>query len=255
MYTYGYIKEATMAHLAIDETEAQAMKLQERYHIFANEAMQAICASKPKYEYFKCQGVREYARLINLGDNEFRLATEEEINWQLHGLPEPNFADETDTIIWHNERNIYLLNEAIKMPDNFISFAEKEAYVVETNSAFDSEVFVMGLDTTTQEHTKRRATKNDYIYSGNNTIVLYEEVEYFIPYKGFWYRFKSGIDDYQQIDMPVDIFLTIPLYVASICLEEDNQQKAAVKRAQFERALANCTPTDFLDLKSITSSY
>ena len=39
MYTYGYIREATMAHIDVEQ-EAQAMKIQERYHIFANEAMQ-----------------------------------------------------------------------------------------------------------------------------------------------------------------------------------------------------------------------
>jgi hypothetical protein len=55
--------------------------------------------------------------------------------------------------------------------------------------------------------------------------------------------------------MPIDIFLTIPLYVAAVCLEQDHQQKAAIKRAQFERALDNCTATNFLDLKSVTPSF
>ena len=44
------------------------------------------------------------------------------------------------------------------------------------------------------------------MYTGKNTITLYKEVEYFIPYKGVWFRFISGIEDETEIDMPIDIF-------------------------------------------------
>ena len=71
--------------------------LQERYHIFANEAMQAICSVKPKYDYFVVQAVSKYLPVINEGNNIFRLATEDEINWEVLGAPEPNFADDVDT--------------------------------------------------------------------------------------------------------------------------------------------------------------
>ena len=60
MFTYGYIREATLAHLDIDETEAEAMHLLQRFHLYANEAMLAICASKPMYQYIDITVVDRY---------------------------------------------------------------------------------------------------------------------------------------------------------------------------------------------------
>lgn len=256
MYTFGYIREATQAHIDLDEQETQAMHLQERYHIYANEAMQAICSVKPKYDYFKCEVVSKYCPVINLGNNQFRKATREEINWEVEGLEEPNFADETDTKLWYESQNIYLLNTVIRMPEDFFTFAEKQAYVVREVPQFCPELFVKGQRPKAHNpYELGKATKNHFKYTGQNTITFYQVGNYLIPYKGVWYRFKSGISDEQEIDMPSDIFLIIPLYVAALCLQVDHSQRAHAKRAEFEAALARCTATDFLDLKDISRSF
>lgn len=254
MYTFGYLREAIQAHIDLDEQETQAMRLQERYHIFANEAMQAICAIKPKYEYFKCEAVTEYEPIINLGNNVFRKATEAEINWvsQVPAMTEPNFADETDTKLWYEGQNIYLLNSPIKMPDEFIAFAEKQAWAFIHNNRFDSELFIKGYSSNLPEVSRVRATSDQFMYSSRNTLTFLEEGEYWIPYKAIWYYFKSNMDNDEVIDMPVDIFLTIPMYVASLCLQIDHAQRASGKRVEFETALARCTTTDFLELKQIS---
>ena len=70
-----------------------------------------------------------------------------------------------------------------------------------------------------------------------------------------WFRFDSGISDDAEIDMPADIFLTIPLYIAACCLQIDNPQRANIKRNEFETALARCTATDFMELNEIKSSW
>ena len=51
--------------------------------------------------------------------------------------------------------------------------------------------------------------------------------------------------------MPADIVLCIPLYIASICLQIDNAQRAAIKRNEFELALSRCTSTDFMPVRRI----
>lgn len=258
-YTFGYIREATQAHIDLDEQETQAMNLQERYHIFANEAMQAICAIKPKYDYFKAKAVREYWPLINLGNNEFRKATIEEVNWQAHNVSEPNFADEVDTKKWYEGQNTYLLQNSVKMPEDFIAFADKQAWAFIIYNRFNSEQFVRNQHqqvlTKSIETNRIPATKDMYTYTGSNTLTFLQEGEYWIPYKGIWHRFKSGIDDHEEIDMPIDILLTIPLYVASICLQLDHAQRAMSKRAEFETALARVTTTDFLDTVRITPTF
>lgn len=246
MMTFGYIREATQAHIDLDEQETQAMHLQERYHIFANEAMQAICAIKPKYDYFKCKIVSNYIPLIRLTDNTYRQATDSELNWQLHNMVKPDFADEVTTKLWYTNQNIYLINTPIAMPEEFISFAVKQAWAFILSGQFTSENFVLGVKPE-RKIVRVPITKDMIVYTGRNTITGLQEGEYWIPYKAIWYKFKSGIQDNEVLDMPIDILLTIPLYVAAQCLQVDYGQKATVKRREFETALARCTTTDFLE--------
>lgn len=249
-YTYGYIREATQAHIDLDEQETQAMHLQERYHIFANEAMQAICGVKPKYDYFICKIVESYEPIVKVGKT-YRKATTEELN-----SPDSEIADDVDTRLWYEGQNIFLVNRPVRMPDDFIAFAEKQAWAFVRNDYFNAELFVRGYETPAKTlYKKTKATKEHFMYGGQNTLRFYQEGEYWIPYKGVWYRFKSGIGDNEVIDMPIDILITIPLYVASLCLQIDHAQKANAKRAEFETALARCTNTDFLPLKSVTPTF
>ena len=90
---------------------------------------------------------------------------------------------------------------------------------------------------------------------GKNQLKFYGTGEYLIPVKEFWFVFKSNMADNEEIDMPVDILLTIPLYIASICLQIDDMQRAQIKRTEFELALSRCTNTDFMDLNSIKQSW
>lgn len=253
MYTYGYIREATQAHIDLDEVETAAMNLQARYHIYANEAMQAICGVKPKYDYFKATAVPFYNKLIRLGNNEYRKATNEELNWEIHGLPEPSFADEISTKLWYEGQNIYLMNTLVKAPDDFIAFADKQAWAI-LSYVPSPEVFV-GNWAPQQHSSQVPATNKMFKYGGNNTLIFTQAGEYLIPYKALWYRFKSGIGDSDELDIPVDILLTIPLYIAAQCLQVDHAQKALAKRAEFETALARCSNTDFLDNVLIPYTY
>jgi len=257
MFSYGYIREAVQAHIDLDEQEIKAMKLESRYPIFANEAMQAICAVKPKYDYFKVKITETYELIINLGNNLFRAATEDELNWETLGSPEPNFADEVDTIKWYEAQNICLLNSQIRMPDDFLAFANKQAwaFVISTNQ--DSEAFVTGTgqEDATTTLTQVKATKDMFMYAGSNTLIFYIEGEFWIPYKGVWFEFKTGMKDEDLLDIPNDIVLTIPLYIAAQCLKLDHAQQANAKRAEFELSLSRVSNTDFLTVKRITPSF
>jgi len=255
MLTYGYLREATQAHIDLDEQETQAMNLQTRYHIFANEAMQAICSVKPKYDYFKVKIVDEYNPIINLGNNNFREATTDELNWESNGMPEPNFADLVYVTQWYESQNIYLMNSQVRMPEDFIAFVNKQAWAFTICNRFDSELFIKGYTSKPIVNSRVPATKSMFMYSGVNTLTFMQEGDFWIPYKGTWFRFKSGISDNEPIDMPIDILLTIPIYVAALCLQIDHIQKAGAKRAEFELALSRVSNTDFLTNKIITPSF
>lgn len=253
MFTYGYIREATMAHLDIDETEAEAMHLLSRFHIYANEAMQAICASKPMYKYIDITVVEEYEPLVMDG-SFLRPATDIEIHWKEHGIPEPNFANEEQTANYYHERGIYKRFESYIPETNFICFADKKPFVIRkkkptVEEILNAEAFGTVID---QLEVKQEALLDiDFSYIGKNKVKFYKTGRFLIPGRFLWFRFDSGISDTQEIDMPSDILLTIPLYIASVCLQIDNMQKAQIIRQQFETALARCTATDFMPLNDI----
>lgn len=53
MYTWGYIKNVTLAKLDLEESEAGKQNLLQRFYYFANEAMTQICSAiKPKRAFF-----------------------------------------------------------------------------------------------------------------------------------------------------------------------------------------------------------
>lgn len=54
MYTWGYIKDASLAKLDLDQAEATEMKLINRFPYYANEVITQVCSSiKPKRLYYE----------------------------------------------------------------------------------------------------------------------------------------------------------------------------------------------------------
>ena len=53
-YTWGYIKDAALAKLDLNEGEANTQNLLSRFPFYANEVMTQVCSSiKPKYTFAK----------------------------------------------------------------------------------------------------------------------------------------------------------------------------------------------------------
>ena len=259
MFTYGYIREATMAHLDIDEEEAQAMNLLSRFHIYANEAMQAICASKPKYQYIDITVVEKFAPLVM--DGAFLIpGTEEQINWntETQGTPDFVFANETQTKNYYHDLNIYEVGETVSMTDTFIVFANKQCYKITERKPTVLEILeaeAFGRTLKTVKIKTQALIDHDFSYISKNQLKFYKPGEFLIPARYLWFRFDSGIGDDTEIDMPADILLTIPLYIASICLQIDNMQKSQILRQEFEMALARCTSGDFMTLNEIKPDW
>ena len=250
MFTYGYIREAVMAHLDIDEIEAQDNNLLSRFHIFANEAMQAICASKPMYQYINVTVVKKFDPIVTDG-SIFHKATEEEIN---NG--EVTLLNDIQLRDYYHNLNTYEIGEIVSMKDTFIAFANKQCYKIDTTKLITEESFFEEYVNKPITNTPKRAKANeDFCYFSKNQLKFYEPGEYLIPAKFMWYRFDSGIADTTEIDMPSDILWTIPLYIASVCAKINNMQKAQILRNEFELALARCTATDFMPLNKVQSSW
>jgi hypothetical protein len=261
MFTYGYIREAVLAHLDIDEEEAQDMKLLSRFHIFANEAVQAICASKPMYQYIDVTVVEKFDPIVtDEFGSFFRPATTAEINWdrETQGDLDVVFLNEDALKKYYHEKHIYEVSEKISMSDTFIAFANKYCWkIVDKKPSVAEQLEAEAFNRVLTIKTEKSEAKVDYDFSylSKNQLKFYKPGRYLIPAKYMWYRFDSGLGDNEEIDMPSDILLTIPLYIASICLQMDNLQKSQILRQQFELALSRCTATDMLKLNEVSSSW
>lgn len=267
MYTYGYIRAATLAHLDLTEEESQASELKSRFYLFANEAMQAICASKPKYKYFKPTIVKEFDTLVVetsiSGNQSLRKATTDELYYLEYGhwpngstTPAVIKADNENTKAYYNNLNIYLIKTEITMPDDFIVFANKKCFKFVNPIDYISEYELLNLDEAllTKEKIKVDIEKSDFNYI-SNSIIFNTTGEFWIPYRAIWFNFTSNLADKTTLDMPNDILFCIPIYIASVCLQIDYPQKAQIKRSEFEMALARCTATNFMELNDIKASF
>lgn len=266
MFTYGYIREAVLAHLDIDEEEAQAMSLLSRFHIFANEAMQAICSSKPKYQYVDVTVVDKFDPIVVVTDDTtgsfyFRKATEDEIAAYEEsgtGGADYRFLTEEELKEYYHEQGIYEVYETVSMSDTFIAFANKQAYKIITQKpTVEQQLEAEAFGTTIKEETYLDKVKKDCEFSfvSQNNIKFYKSGHYLIPAKYLWYRFDSGLGDTAELDIPADILLCIPLYIAAKCLQIDNLQKSQILRSEFEMALARCTSNDMMKLNDIPSTF
>jgi hypothetical protein len=296
MYTYGYLREAVMAHCDLEEDELQAMNVLKRLHIYANEAMQAICACKPNYKYFKVNIVNKYkpiAKLIINNETVYKdyyetisnstgsidkineAAIDEKyenkvlfekssetywilvrnngtLNWQKIIL-----ADELITNKYYKDRNVYLINEEIKMPDEFIAFTNKQTFIVKRHERFNYEDFVNGRDWTTNEAERLEPVNynKDIMFVGQNKIMCFKVGEFMIPYKCTWLNFSDNLADTDILDIPVDILNCLPLYIASEVLQIDYAQKAQIKRSEFEMALSRIVVTNNMPVNRIKPSF
>lgn len=236
-YTYGYLKEAVKAHLDLEEEELVLMNINTRFHIFANEAVQYLSHEKPKYQYFQFNAVTEFRPTVY--DNGVqRVATDTEVAWEANGLTEPKFASDEETAVWYNAQHIYLVGQEITMPNDFLAFANKKAF--------------MFTDFITN---KQVVSKNYMQFLSSTNIVVFAAATYLIPYQATWLLFSHTDEDTATVPMPSDLALTIPIYVASIHLQQRNSDLAKAKRQEFEIAVSRCRVNNVLENKSVASTF
>ncbi len=230
-FPVSYLKEAVKAHLDLEEDELELLHINQRFHIFANEAIQQICYTKPKYKYFEFTVVKAFDKLV-YDDGVLRKATNDELNGSTTN--EPNYADDDEIVEWYNNQNIYLVGQTISLPDDAINFAEKAGYLY--NDYITNKIII---------------TSKHIMFLSQNEFITYYPGNYLVPYVAIWTKISQDTEDSTVIDMPSDLLLTIPIYVASIFLQQRNLTLAQSKRQEFEIAVSRCKATSYLTNKTI----
>ena len=223
MYTWGYIKDACLAKLDLDENEADVQDLINRFYIYANEVITQVCSSiKPKCTFVKfIVTASGYCK----DDNG---------NYKLENGQYVEIVGDYDGQRYSSCNKI---GDYVTMPQDFISFGDDVCY----------QIIHYGNNIVG----RKELHDTDFDYQGYNKIIFFHCGEFYISYNARWYTFDSNTDNYIVLDIPTDILDCIPSYVASQCYKIDDEYKAQVFRNEYEIMLARIDATNFKNTKTI----
>lgn len=241
-YTWGYIKEATLAKLDMTSEDAISLGYLNRFYIYANEAIGQISgAVKSKLQYFDFKVVHK-DRLLKYLSIKYDIKDFEFLKTNKY-----NFEDLPDNLKnCYNEYYSYtFIGDTISMPADYIAFATgSRSYVTRYHYGMTPKGFVV------MEDFREIADESCLLY-GSKTIQFREPGYYNIPYEARWYIFSSTTPDEQILDMPSQICDAIPSYVASQIFKIDDEQKASIMRNEFEILVSRINDNDDTEPEAI----
>ena len=216
MYTYGYIKNAILTKLNLTEKEALEQNLIDTFIYNINECLSQIASTiKPN---FVTKEIIVYADEIPIPENlkfidgepvEVRLEKEE-------GLKE------------------YLSNKAIvgqlfEMPEDFIAFSGVPRFQEEKCGTY----------------LPSEEIHDEVIHMDRKKVVFLKPGIYQITYDGWWPEFNDEMQDNLELDIPADVVICIPSYVASQIWKIDDERKANIFRNEFEMFFSRINNSDY----------
>lgn len=148
--------------------------------------------------------------------SKFRYLANECLNIVANGV-KPNIKSFRFEIIPGDrpqEESQYYVGEIIKMPDDFLSFADR--IILHNNKPYD-----------------------DIVYLSNNEIVMGELGDYVVYYNATWDIIKEeDVREDNVLSTDVSILNCLPTYIASQCLSQDDVQRSAILKNEFELMLS-----------------
>jgi hypothetical protein len=224
MYTWGYIKDVTLAKLDIDEREATVQNLISRFPFYANEAMTQICSAiKPN---------RTFAE-FEIYDKQRRwdfLVNKHKVSYDKNIVNMPSVIPENEKLFWEEWSSSIFTYDYCSMPDDFISFRN---------------------DVNTREYTEygdtifTKCSNEDFSYKGYNKLQFYKEGKYYISYNARWIMFTKDMPDNTKLNIPIDILDCLPSYIAHQCYKIDDENKSSIYRNEYEMFLARIDDSDY----------
>lgn len=233
MYTWGYIKEATLAKLDFTADQAIDMGLMNKFPFYANEAItQITSAIKPKRTYaefcvrYREQVLRELKRKYSLPDDY-------QIGFLFNPPCDRTQLDAQQTAMLEYYEQFTYVGQPTNFPKDFFAWSDDTNYM--TNMFGDW----------------CEADDDCYKTYGGNQIVFSKPANYRIAYKAKWFKFEPTTDDSIEIDAPDDVLECLPSYIASQCFKIDDEQKSQIYRNEYEMFLARIDENDYNDNKTI----
>lgn len=228
MNKWSEIKQATLYKLFLSEEEARQQDYLAKFQYLANEALNNIANRvKPRIIGFS---FRVFPKIVygsdfvyDSGRNvvTYTPATlHEEDRVQLTPDKETVYYQDENTKytmtngVWLLDIGAFYIHDRVTMPDDFLSFADMINY--HDNKPWD-----------------------DIVYLGDRDFTVGETGNYVVYYNALWENItEEDIRDDKVLTTHLSVINCLPSYIASQCLAQDDVQRSAILKNEFELMLS-----------------
>lgn len=216
MYTYGYIKNAILTKLNLTEKEALEQNLLDTFIYNINECLSQIASTiKPN---FATKQITVYEKEIPIPKEMLLLETDPlEIRLKKEGALKLYLEDKT------------IVGKLYEMPKDFIAFSGVPMFEEEKCGCYLSP----------------REVHDEVAHIDRKQIMFMKPGIYQITYDGWWPTFDDKMQDGDELDIPADVVICIPSYVASQVWKIDDERKANIFRNEFEIFFSRINNSDY----------
>lgn len=242
MYTWGYIKEATLAKMDLTVEQAINMNLINKMPFYANEAITQITSSikaKRTYTEYKIRNEAEMLKYLmytyNLDDMSFLYSTD------------TSMLTDVELTAYNIYYSYSYENKPLDFPNDFFAWSDDIVYKCKQ--------FKHANDTVICDYTYKdewiEASDFDYVTYGGNKVIFKHSGDYRFPYLAKWFKILPTTNDNFELDCPDDILDALPSYIASQLYKIDDETKSAILRNEYEMAIARIDENDYSTNKTI----
>lgn len=235
MITWGYIKQATLAKMDLSVDAAVDQGLIEKMPFYANEALTEITSAikaKRAYADFKVADRNEVFNCIA------QTYGQDAMYFVLDHSCDLSIATEARLNALKVYEHYVYVGDTIKMPDDFVSWSDDTNWKVVKDCS--------GHDTL-------EPLKDTEFAQRGNKLIFMKPCICKIAYFAKWFFFTPTTQDDAELDIPDDILVCLPSYIASQLFKIDDEQKSSIYRNEYEMALARINENDYATNKVINN--
>lgn len=229
MYTWGYIKEATLAKMDLTVNQAISMGLLNKMPFYANEAVTQITASVKAKRCYMDYKVRYEDAVLKAIKLTYQL---DDLDFLFDTNIDKSTLTENQLLAYETYYKYTYTEKPVSFNDDFFAWSDDIVYKYCDGKMIPASDF-------------------DYTTFGSKQIIFKTAADYKFPYLAKWFKILPTTDDNELLDAPDDIIEAIPSYIASQLYKIDDETKSAILRNEFEMALARIDENDYSTNKTI----
>lgn len=235
MITWGYIKQATLAKMDLSVDAAVDQGLIEKMPFYANEALTEITSAikaKRAYADFK---IADRGKVLDCIAQTYG---QEAVYFVLDHRCDLSTATEDQLNALKVYEHYVYVGDTVKMPDDFVAWSDDTNWKVVKDCN--------GQD-------MLEPLKDTEFAQRGNKLIFMKSCICKIAYFAKWFFFTPTTQDDVELDIPDDILVCLPSYIASQLFKIDDEQKSSIYRNEYEMALARINENDYATNKVINN--